>query len=87
MVIKIIACGLNESLPVTVTKIANSAVTSEELLSSAVTTEKLAGSSGALSPGTNGQLLQSNGDGTALMPILLKPLKKLKLKKIKRLNC
>jgi hypothetical protein len=49
---------------ITSSKIANSAVTSEKLLSSAVTTEKLAGSSGALTPGTNGQLLQSNGDGT-----------------------
>jgi hypothetical protein len=49
---------------ITSSKLADSAVTSEKLSDNTVTSSKLAGYSGALSAGTAGQSLQSNGDGT-----------------------
>jgi hypothetical protein len=49
---------------ITSSKLADNAVTSTKLSNSAVTTEKLAGSSGALTSGTSGQSLISNGNGS-----------------------
>jgi hypothetical protein len=49
---------------ITTSKLADSSVTSGKLSSSAVIPEKLAGPAGALTAGTSGQSLISNGNGT-----------------------